>query len=185
MNLRSEHLWGWVDRLLLLTVAGLMVAFHRDFKRLTAAVERSAEFGAVAEAPPTRGASPPEFLLAASRHTISVSPTGMTESRVSQVARSLSTEVGWEGAPVSQAADMRERNGLYDIALALPRQLDERSVQVTTDGNVLSLSASAISSPHAKFTRQFYIPCSSPQIGDVETTVSNGIVRIRIHPETF
>jgi len=124
-------------------------------------------------------------MMAASRHTISFSQGGVTESRVSQVARSLSREVGWEGAPVSQAADMRERDGLYDIAFALARQLDEQSVQVSTDGNVLSLTASAIGNPHAKFIRHFYIPLPPAQIGSVETSVSNGVVRIRIHPEKF
>ena len=178
MKTRLEHFLGWIDRLLLVTVAGLMFAFHRDLRQLVAVFEQPAEKVAVA-------APQPEYVVAASRHTISISPGGVTESRVSQMARSLSTDVGWEGAPVSQAADMRERNGQYDIAFALARQIDERSVQVTTDGNVLSLSAAAIGNPHAKFVRQFYIPCHPAQIGAVETSVSNGVVRIRIHPEHF
>jgi len=35
----------------------------------------------------------PEYVMAASRHTISISPGGVTESRVSRVARSLSTKL--------------------------------------------------------------------------------------------
>jgi hypothetical protein len=181
MKTRLEHILGWVDRLLLVTVAGLMFAFHRDLKHLATVFERSAESTATAitQPPPQQ----PEYVMAASRHTISFSPRGVTESRVSQVARSLSREIGWEGAPVSQAADMRERDGLYDIAFALSRQLDERSVQATTDGNVLSLTASAIGNTNVKFiVRQFYIPIHATQIGFVETNVSNGVVRIRIHP---
>ena len=171
-------------------MVGMMFVFHRDVKRLTAMLEQSAE--PVAETvdvsapsrPPVASARP-EYVMAASRHTISISSGGVTESRVSRMARSLSTDVGWEGAPVSQAADMRERDGLYDIAFALPRQRDERSVHVSTDGNVLSLIATAIGSPQAKFVRQFYIPCAPAQIGFVETNVSNGVVRIRIHPQSF
>jgi len=161
-------------------MVGMMLVLQRDVKRLTAMLDRLAEPAeAVAEAPAQR----PEYVMAASRHTISISPAGMTESRVSRVARSLSTDVGWEGAPVSQAADMRERNGQYDIAFALPRQLDERSVHVSTEGNVLSLIAAALGSPQSKFVRQFYIPCDPAQIGFVESSVSNGVVRIRIYPE--
>ena len=161
-------------------MVGMMFVFHRDVKRLTAMLEQSPEPVAEAVVVPVQR---PEYVMAASRHTISISPGGVTESRVSRVARSLSTDVGWEGAPVSQAADMRERNGQYDIAFALPRQLDERSVHVSTEGNVLSLTAAAIGNPHAQFVRQFYIPCNPAQIGFVETNVSNGVVRIRIHPE--
>jgi hypothetical protein len=176
---RLEHILGWFDRLLLLTVAVLMFAFYRDMRQLAAVLGQPKESATAAAvvAPPQ-----PEYMVAASRHTISISPRGVTESRVSQVARSLSTEMGWEGAPVSQAADMRERNGLYDIAFALSRHLDERSVEVTTEGNVLTLSACAIGNPHAKIAKQFYIPCDPMQIGLVEANVSNGVVRVRIHP---
>jgi len=75
---------------------------------------------------------------------------------------------------------MRERNGQYDIAFALSRHLDEQSVQVTTDGNVLSLSAAALGNPLAVFVKRFYIPCYPTRI---ETCVSNGVVRVRIYPE--
>jgi len=168
-------LWG--ERALLLGMVGMMLVFQRDVKRLTAMMERAAEpVGAAAVALPV---ARPEYVMAAERHTISISPGGVTESRVSRVARSLSTDVGWEGAPVSQAADMRERNGLYDIAFALSRHLDEQSVRVTTEGNVLSLSASALGNPYAVFVKQFYIPCYPSA---VETGISNGVVRIRIHP---
>ncbi|MCL2105227.1 MAG: hypothetical protein FWH21_09340, partial [Kiritimatiellaeota bacterium] len=184
VNPRLEHILGWVAPLLRRTGAGLMFAFHRDVRHLGAAGGAPPPSAAVSEthALPSR----PEYVMAASRHTISFSPEGVTESRVSQVARLLSTDVGWEGAPVSQAADMRERDGRYDIAFALSRQLDDRSVQTMADGNVLSLTASAFGNPHATFLiRQFYIPIHATQIGDIETNVSNGVVRIRIHPKTF
>jgi hypothetical protein len=84
---------------------------------------------------------------------------------------------------VKQAADMREHNGQLNIAFALSNQIDEKSVLVSTEGNVLSLIASPLNNPKAKILRQFYIPYSSQQIGPVETTVSNGIVRVRIQLE--
>ncbi|MCL1919810.1 MAG: hypothetical protein FWG50_01840 [Kiritimatiellaeota bacterium] len=171
---------GWVDRLLLAGVVAFVFTLHREVRQLAATVERGEASAAAAEAPRPRAAAPqPEYMVAASRHTIAISPGGVTESRVSRVARTLSTDVGWEGAPVSQAADMRERDGLYNIAFALARHIDERSVQVTTEGNVLSLSASAIGNPHAVFVKRFYIPCCPSA---VETSVSNGIVRVCISP---
>ena len=167
-----------MDRLLLVAVAGFLFTLHRDLRQLVSSFEHEAPApaeDAVAAVPPPQ----PEYVMAASRHTISFSPGGVTESRVSRVARSLATDVGWEGAPVSHASDMRERNGLYDIAFALAQHLDEKSVLVTTDGNVLSLSACAIGNPSAKFVKRFYIPCYPSA---VETNVSNGVVRVRIHP---
>ena len=180
VNTALKQILGWVDRLLLVAVAGFLFSLHRDVRQLAAAFERGGQAEAAAETAAVAAPPPqPEYVMAASRHTISISPGGMTESRVSRVARSLATDVGWEGAPVSHASDMRERNGLYDIAFALAQHLDEKSVRVTTEGNVLSLSASAIGNPHAKFLKQFYIPCYPSAI---ETNVSNGVVRVRIHP---
>ena len=86
MKTRLHYVLGWIDRLLLVTVAGLMVVSLREIKHLAAVFERSAEPVAVTEPPPQQ----PEFMVTASRHTISFSPGGVTESRVSQVARSLS-----------------------------------------------------------------------------------------------
>jgi hypothetical protein len=104
----------------------------------------------------------------------------VTQSRVSRIARALSHDSSWQDAPVKQAVDMRENDGQLNIAFALSNQIDEKSVLVSTEGNVLSLIASPLNNPKAKILRQFYIPYSAQQIGPVETTVSNGIVRVRI-----
>lgn len=88
----------------------------------------------------------------------------------------------WEGAPASPMADMRERDGLYDILLDLPEGLDPQSLKVSTSGNVLSLFAGSAARPGATFVKQFFIPGGAERVGAVETSVSNGLVRIRVRP---
>lgn len=174
MNTTTNSLLAWFDRLLLLAIVGLLVAERLGDRK-----------GSVETAPiqAQQESERPHYVVQASQHTISFSPEGVTQSRVSSIARALSHESSWQDAPVKQAADMREHDGRLNIAFALSNQIDEKSVLVSTEGNVLSLIASPLNNPKAKILRQFYIPYSSQQIGRVETTVSNGIVRVRIQVE--
>lgn len=181
MSANANSLLAWFDRLLLIAIIILLVLSRFEAKNkvsgprvATNQIDRS----------PSQTEEPEEpqhYVVAASQHTFSFSPDGVTQSHVSRIARTLSHDSGWQGAPVRQAADMREHDGLYNIAFVLSQQIDEKSVLVSTDGNVLSLIASPIGKPDAKILKQFYIPCSAGQVGPVQTTVSNGIVRVRIH----
>jgi len=175
MNTNTNNLFSWFDRVLLIAIVVLLVS-----DRLGSRKEASSP-SVVAVSPEERMENErPHYVVQASQHTISISPDGVTQSRVSRMARALSHDSSWQDAPVKQAVDMREHDGQLNIAFALSNQIDEKSVLVATEGNVLSLIASPLNNPKAKILRQFYIPYSSQQIGPVETTVSNGIVRVRI-----
>jgi hypothetical protein len=183
MSASPNSLLAWFDRLLLVVIVTLLLMNRFDARR-------GAEVNGTA-LPQLEGKSvqsegdeePKHYVVAASQHTLSFSPEGVTQSRVSRIARTLSHDSWWHDAPVRQAADMREHEGLYQIAFVLSQQIDEKSVLVSTDGNVLSLIASPIGNPNAKILKQFYIPSSSHQLGPAQTTVSNGIVRVRIQME--
>jgi len=176
MNTTTNSLLAWFDRLLLVAIVGLLVAERfRDRKGSQEA------FQPTIQAQQETESERPHYVVQASQHTISFTPEGVTQSRVSRIARALSHESSWQDAPVKQAVDMRENDGQLNIAFALSNQIDEKSVLVSTEGNVLSLIASPVNNPKAKILRQFYIPYTPQQIGPVETTVSNGIVRVRIH----
>lgn len=181
MSANTNSLLAWFDRLLLIVIVALLVINRFDAINEERVIRTAAK---KLERPPQNADesdAPQRYVMAASQHTISFSPDGVTQSHVSQIARALSHDSGWQDAPVRQAADIREHDGLYHIAFMLSQQIDEKSVLVSTDGNVLSLIASPIGKPHAKILKQFYIPCSADQVGPVQTTVSNGIVRVRIH----
>jgi len=171
----TNSLLSWFDRLLLIAIVGLLVS-----DRLGSRKEVSSPSVAEIQPQGDQESEPAHYVVQASQHTISFSPDGVTQSRVSRIARTLSHDRGWQDAPVKQAADMREHDGLLHIAFALSNQIDEKSVLVSTEGNVLSLIASPVGNPKAKILKQFYIPCSPQQVGPVETSISNGIVRVRI-----
>jgi hypothetical protein len=181
MSANANSLLSWFDRLLLIVIVVLLVMNRFSAKNETPVIRHATN---QLERPPQNAdesEAPPHYVVTASQHTISFSPEGVTQSRVSRIAQALSHDSGWQDAPVRQAADMREHDGLYHIAFVLSQQIDEKSVLVSTDGNLLSLIASPIGKPNAKILKQFYIPCPADQVGPLKTTVSNGIVRVTIH----
>jgi hypothetical protein len=175
MSTTTNSLLAWFDRVLLVVIVGLLVT-DRLGSRKGATVSTVADV----QKQDQEVGEPAHYVVQASQHTISFSPDGVTQSRVSRIARTLSHDSSWQDAPVRQATDMREQEGQLHIAFALSNQIDEKSVLVSTEGNVLSLIASPLGNPKAKILKQFSIPCSPQQVGSVETTVSNGIVRVRI-----
>jgi len=181
MSTTANSLLAWFDRLLLIVIVILLVLSRFEVKKEASGLSATTNLLDRTSSQTDETGEQQRYVVAASQHTISFSPDGLTQSHVSQIARALSRDSGWQDAPVRQAADIREHDGLYHIAFMLSQQIDEKSVLVSTDGNVLSLIASPIGKPHAKILKQFYIPCSADQIGPVQTTVSNGIVRVRIH----
>ncbi len=180
MNTTANSILAWFDRLLLIMIILLLVLSRFEVKKGTAGLRTTTNLDRTPSQVDDTGETQ-HYVMAASRHTISFSPDGVTQSHVSQIARTLSRDSGWQDAPVQQAADIREQDGLYHIVFMLSQQIDEKSVLVSTDGNVLSLIASPIGQPHAKILKQFYIASSAGQVGPVQTTVSNGIVRVQIH----
>lgn len=180
MSASPNSLLAWFDRLLLVVIVTLLLLNRFDSRKEAEERRTSIPQLESLDSQAEKNDEPKHYVVAASQQTLSFSPEGVTQSRVSRIARTLSHDSWWQGAPVRQATDMREHEGLYQIAFVLSQQMDEKSVLVSTDGNVLSLIASPIGNPNAKILKQFYIPSSSHQLGPVQTTVSNGIVRVRI-----
>ena len=181
MSANTNNFLAWFDRLLLIAIVVILLVGRFETKKETEITQTATN---QLKRPPLNvdeSEAPPHYVVTASQHTISFSPEGVTQSRVSRIAQALSRDSGWQDAPVRQAADMREHDGLYHIAFVLSQQIDEKSVHVSTDGNLLSLIASPIGKPNAKILKQFYIPCPADQVGPLKTTVSNGIVRVTIH----
>jgi hypothetical protein len=176
MSTNPNSLLSWFDRFLLVAIVILLVMQHVDHNQ--EATQRQTAL--TKPTPQTEESRAPRYVVEASQHTISFTPEGVTQSHVSRIARTLSRDSGWLDAPVKQAADMREHEGYLHIAFALSQQIDENSVLVSTEGNVLSLIASPIGKPHAKILKQFHIPCPAQQVGPLNATVSNGIVRVQI-----
>ena len=181
MSETTNRLLAWFDRLLLIVIVVLLVLNRFDAKKDATLLQTTLNNPGHQTTGSADEDEPSHFMVAASEHTISFSPEGVTQSHVSRIARVLSHDSGWQDAPVKQAADTREHDGLYNIAFVLSPQIDEKSVLVSTEGNVLSLIASPIGKPNAKTLKQFYIPCPANQVGAVQTSVSNGIVRVQIH----
>lgn len=180
MSASPNSILAWFDRLLLVVIVTLLLLNRFDARKEAEVIRTAMPQRERPSIQAERDEEPKHYVVAASQHTLSFSPEGVTQSRVSRIARVLSHDSGWQDAPVRQAADMREHEGLYQIAFVLSQQMDEKSVLVSTEGNVLSLIASPIGNPNAKILKQFYIPSSSHQLGPVQTTVSNGIVRVQI-----
>lgn len=185
MNEKLNQFLRWLDRFLLLIIIVILCFCWMDLRDLTSRYLAHTEADMEVSSASTQEGdeSLPSHLLVESHRTYAFSPgrASVTQARVSRIARTTLSDSGWDGLPVSQAADMRERDGLYDIALALSREVDEKTVQVSRTGNILSLSVNANGNPYAKYVKQFYIPCAPSDIGSVESSVTNGVIHIRIH----
>jgi len=185
VNEKSNQFLRWLDRFLLVIIIVLLCFCWRDLRDLTrrsvAHTEPEVELSSASTQEETEPL--PSQVLVESHRTYTFSPgrASVTQARVSRIARTTLSDSGWDGLPVSQAADMRERDGLYDIALALSREVDEKTVHVSRTGNILSLSVNATGNPYEKYVKQFYIPCAPSDIGAVESSVTNGVIHIRIH----
>lgn len=172
-----ERCWRGLDLVLLAIVSVLLACSWWGSLRIS--VEARADACGPAEDGAKRaGGNKP------ATHIVSVAdarPVSVMRSPVRTIARTLAAD-SWEGLPSSLATDMRERDGGYEICFALPQRTDPSGVKVSTSGNVLTLFVSASERASAAFVKQFYIPCGTERTGAVETSVSNGIVRVRIRP---
>lgn len=173
-NAVVQRLWGGADSLLLVAVMCLLAYSWWDARRLATqggAPGRPARSADLVwePAPPPRQPS----------RVIEGLPVATDCARMSRIARNM-VEGGWDDVPAHPAADMRERDGHYDILVALPGTLDPQSVKVSAAGNVLSLFVNAYGQSRATFVKQFFIPCGAERAGAVVTSVSNQTIRIRI-----
>ena len=179
MKWRLGQFWTWFDRVLLIALVSGVGLYWWEARSISA---RLRAMGVDAPAALSSGepSEVPAGTLEQLQQIFVAAPMTRFHTQVSRFARNLSDDRHWTDVPESQTTDMREQNGRYDLAFALPRILDEKSVRVSTSGNVLSLEASMREPPYTTYVKRFYIPFPSDQIGDVENSISNSIVRIRI-----
>ncbi|MBO7653816.1 MAG: Hsp20/alpha crystallin family protein [Kiritimatiellae bacterium] len=96
-----------------------------------------------------------------------------------QIARSLSS--GWEKRDGAPALDIRERDRTYEIAISLPDGIDRESVRIATAGHVLTLG---MATRTGTLKRRILLPCEITRESQVTHLLTNGILRIRVTPET-
>lgn len=179
MKWRLGQFWKWFDRVLLMILVIGIGLYWWEARSISSQLRNMGVDDRFQE---RRGARPEVSAgaLEQLQQIFVAAPMTRFHAQVSRFARNLSDDRHWTDVPESQTTDMREQNGRYDLAFALPRILDEKSVRISTAGNVLSLEASMREPPYTTYVKRFYIPFPSDQIGDVENSISNSIVRIRI-----
>ena len=179
MKWRVGQFWKWFDRVLLITLIIGVGLYWWEARSISTQLRTMGVDDRFQERGGERSEAPAGALEQLQQIFIAA-PMTRFHAQVSRFARNLSDDRHWADVPESQTTDMREQNGRYDLAFALPRILDEKSVRISTAGNVLSLEASMREPPYTTYVKRFYIPFPSDQIGDVENSISNSIVRIRI-----
>lgn len=172
MNARWGQFWTWFDRALLVALAAGVGLYWWEAHKISA---RLNEMRLREPAPEPEIGGEEAYLP-----FLMPNPVARFHAIVSRFARQMDEAGSWPDLPANQTTDMREENGRYELALSLPRAFDEKSVKVSTAGNVLSLTAALRGKPRATFVRQFYIPFPANRIGAMENSVSNSIVHITI-----
>lgn len=87
----------------------------------------------------------------------------------------------WRNVPVSPAMDMRQDEATFDVFFTLRKNIQPDSVHVSAAGKILTLTMRHVSG--RKLLERFQLPCECGDAyrrGDLKTTVSNGVVHVRI-----
>jgi len=88
----------------------------------------------------------------------------------------------WRNVPVSPAMDMRQDEATFDVFFTLRKNIQPDSVHVSAAGKILTLTMRHSSG--RKLLERFQLPCECGDAfrrGDLKTTVSNGVVHVRIN----
>lgn len=101
-------------------------------------------------------------------------------TRVNNIARSMVAS-GWEQIPSSPAMDMREDGKTYEILFSLPAGIDRDSVRVTAVGSVLTLAMKSSDTGKLHLHR-VRIPCGAERPANIQSVVSNDVLRVHILP---
>ncbi len=101
-------------------------------------------------------------------------------TRVNTIARSMVASE-WEQVPPSLAMDMREDGKLYEVLFSLPEGVAKESVRVTAVGNVLTLTMKAEDTGKV-YMQRVRIPCGVEKDDNIQSIVTNDVLRVRILP---
>ena len=169
-----ERFWNGCDNLLLLTVSVLLaLCFYSARQADKVMMPADAKEGV------RQVARPPRNMPSAGR-TVEGLRVAVEGDRMNSIARSM-VETAWERVPASPAMDMREDGKSYEIFFALPAGFDGAKVRVTAQGGILTLAMASEESGSVMMQR-FRIPCGVERSENIDTAVSNNVLRVRIRP---
>ena len=194
-----EQVWRIVDAALLVAICCLLgVAFFaRSDEELSPPPSEKHELP-----PPVKAAEPsPQPPQPQQSEPAPDEPEKPTRSRVSPLVKGLRVAharqqrrkaleeiaqdmVGadWRNAPVSPAMDMRQDEATFEVFFTLRKNIQPESVHVSAAGKILTLAMRHSSG--RKLLERFQLPCECGEAfrrGDLKTTVSNGVVHVRIN----
>lgn len=167
------RLWGGLDNVLLVTVFVLLAVCWYSLR------QSETEDRAEAAQKQTTTEHPPRNMPSAGRAVDSLR-VSLEEGRMNRIARSM-VEGAWERVPASPAMDMRENGKSFEIFFGLPDGCDEKQVKITARGNLLTLALSS-SADGSIVLQRFRIPCGVAPDENVDTLISNNVLRVRIRP---
>ena len=169
-----ERFWNGCDNLLLLAVIVLLSVCLYSARQADAVVRAA---GAKAGEPPA--ARTPRNMPSSGR-TVDGLRVSLEGDRMNSIARSM-VDTAWERVPACPAMDMREDGKSYEIFFALPLGFDGAKVRVTAQCGILTL-AMASEENGSMMMQRFRIPCGVERAENIDTAISNNVLRVRIHP---
>ena len=165
-----KHAWAVCDRLLLLAVFVLLgVAWH-----LRGRGEAADEAGPAGATRKVLWRRPESRAKAVEGLRVSTGGRNM-----SAIARSL-VESDWERMPSRPAMDIREDGKSFEILFALPEGVARESVRVTTAGSTLTLAMRTDEEGGASYLKHVRLPCRVERAANVQSVISNNVLRVRI-----
>lgn len=173
MKVKTElyKLWAGLDRLLLVAVFVLLGVVWYASNRAETARVLPKDGSAVRR---TEGLSRP----AAIAKVVNGIRVSAGRTRMNSIARSMVAS-GWEQLPSCPAMDMREDGKTYEILFSLPAEVTRESVRVMASGNVLTLTMKSGVTGKTSLQR-VRIPCGVEHDSNIQSVVSNDVLRVRI-----
>ena len=104
--------------------------------------------------------------------------------RMAQMQERMASWMGdddWDLTPPSPAVDMREGKDGFDISCELPEWADPSTLKVDAQDDVLSLSVQS-EDKGSIMKQSFRVPGSGISTNAIDAAVSNGVLRVHIHP---
>ncbi len=100
--------------------------------------------------------------------------------RMDSIARAMIAS-DWHRSVPCPAMDMRENGQSYEVRFFLPERVDRKSVQVTSAGQILTLTMRSLDTDKLAKHR-LRIPCDMDKKSLVQSVVSNHVLYVRIVP---
>lgn len=172
-----ERLWSGCDNLLLLMVVVLLSVWMFSSRQRDDEMIKSDESATNIE---NERPLQTHRTSSSSGLTVESMRVSLEQTRMNTIARSM-VESAWERVPACPAMDMRDDGTRFEILFALPEGIDAEQVQVSAKGGILTL---ALTSPEdgSVMLKRFRVPCGVERPENIETAISNDVIRVLIHP---